>query len=82
MPAKNPASARSLKSDLARVDAHRIQAREYEELPELNDDMLGRAVVNKGGRPVSPNPREPAGIMNDDWRMVSFGRSSAKFRRL
>lgn len=31
--------------------------REYEELPELDDEMLARAVVNKGGRPVTTNPR-------------------------
>jgi uncharacterized protein (DUF4415 family) len=47
-----------LKSDLARVDAHKIKAKEYEELPELTDEMLARARVSKGGRPVSPNPRK------------------------
>ena len=51
-------SRRSLKSDLARVDAHQVRPEEYEELPELTDDMLVRARVNKGGRPVSPNPRK------------------------
>ena len=52
------APRRSLKSDLARVDAHKIKAKEYEELPELTDEMLARAQVNKGGRPLSPNPRK------------------------
>jgi uncharacterized protein (DUF4415 family) len=47
-----------LKSDLARVDAHAVQAREYRELPQLSDEMLGRAVVKKGGRPISKNPRK------------------------
>jgi uncharacterized protein (DUF4415 family) len=47
-----------LKSDLARVDAHKIKAKEYEELPELTDEMLARGRVNKGGRPVSANPRK------------------------
>ncbi len=52
------ASRRSLGSNLARVDAHRIRRLEYKELPELTDEMLARAVVNKGGRPRSPNPRQ------------------------
>ncbi len=58
MNANKPVSRRSLKSDLARVDAHKVQPDEYEELPELTDDMLARAKVNKGGRPLSPNPRK------------------------
>jgi uncharacterized protein (DUF4415 family) len=47
-----------LKSDLAKVDAHVVQPREYEELPELTEEALARAVVNKGGRPRSANPRK------------------------
>ncbi len=58
MNANKPASRRSLKSDLARVDAHKVKPSEYEELPELTNDMLARAKVNKGGRPFSPNPRK------------------------
>lgn len=57
MSAKKHASRRSLKSDLARVDAHQPEKEEFEELPELTDEMLSRARVNKGGRPVSTNPR-------------------------
>ena len=51
MNANKPASRRSLKSDLARVDAHKVKPEEYEELPELTEEMLARAKVNKGGRP-------------------------------
>ena len=58
MNASKPALRRSLKSDLARVDAHVLKKGEYDELPELTDDMLARAKVNKGGRPVSENPRK------------------------
>jgi len=58
MNANKAASRRSLKSDLARVDAHVIKAREYDELPELTEQMLTRAKINKGGRPVSANPRK------------------------
>lgn len=47
-----------MKSDMARVDAHTIKKEEYEDLPELTDEMLARGKVNKGGRPLSPNPRK------------------------
>jgi uncharacterized protein (DUF4415 family) len=49
---------RSLGSDLVEVAAHIIQPEEYEELPELTDDMLARGKVNKGGRPRSDNPKK------------------------
>ena len=58
MNANKPASRRSLKSDLDRVDAHVLKSGEYEELPELTQEMLARARVNKGGRPLSSNPRK------------------------
>ena len=58
MTANKPASRRSLKSDLARVDLHKVRPEEYDELPELTEEMLARATVNKGGRPVSDNPRK------------------------
>ena len=43
---------------MARVDAHVVKPSEYKELPELTDEMLARAVVKKGGRPRSANPRQ------------------------
>ena len=49
---------RTLKSDLAKVYTHSIRPREYEELPELTEEALSRAVVKKGGRPRSTNPRK------------------------
>ncbi|MGH8460185.1 MAG: BrnA antitoxin family protein [Stenotrophobium sp.] len=58
MNVKKRVSARTLGSDLARVDAHVIRPSEYRELPELNDRMLARAVIKKGGRPISTNPRK------------------------
>ena len=57
MTAKKRVSRRSLKSDLRKVDAHKIQPEEYRELPELTEDMLARGIVKKAGRPVSQNPR-------------------------
>jgi uncharacterized protein (DUF4415 family) len=47
-----------LGSDLDKVAAHVIQPEEYDELPELSDEMLARGVVNKGGRPRSANPKK------------------------
>ena len=36
-------------SDMAKIDAHEIQPEEYDELPELTDEMLARGVVSYGG---------------------------------
>ena len=58
MAVRKPASRRTLKSDLAKVDAHAIRAHEYKDLPEITEQALTRAVVNKGGRPRSSNPRK------------------------
>lgn len=55
---KKLVSRRTLKSDLHKVDAHIIRPHEYKELPELSASALSRAVVNKGGRPRSANPRK------------------------
>jgi len=57
MTASKRASRRSLGSDLARVAAHVIQPEEYEDLPELTEEMLASGKVNKGGRPRSVNPK-------------------------
>lgn len=48
MPVNKPAPRRSSKSDLVRVDAHRIKPSEYKELPELTNEMLAEAAVKKG----------------------------------
>ena len=82
-----PVSRRTSKSDLARVDAHRIARTEYEELPELTDDMLARAVVNKGGRPRSASPRQlislrlPAEVIAR-WRATGPGWQTRMAERL
>ena len=75
---KKPASRRTLKSDLAKVDAHPIRPHEYKELPELTERALSRAVVNKGGRPRSANPRKLISIrlpvdVIERWRATGPG---------
>jgi uncharacterized protein (DUF4415 family) len=90
MTANKRASPRSLGSDLARVDAHAIQPEEYDELPELTDEMLARGKVNKGGRPPVANPRRLISIrLPDDvirrWRATGPGwqtRMAAKLSEL
>lgn len=62
MNASKPASARTLKSDLKRVDAHQIKPSEYEDLPELTDEMIERGIVKRAGRPVATNPRRQVTI--------------------
>ena len=87
MNANKPASRRSMKSDLARVDAHVIQPEEYAELPELTEEMLARAKVSKGGRPVSANPRKlislrlPADVI-ERWKATGAGWQTRMAERL
>jgi uncharacterized protein (DUF4415 family) len=58
MNANKTASHRSLKSNLTQIDAHEITMEEYQEIPELTEEMVARAKINKGGRPISTNPRK------------------------
>lgn len=39
-------------SDFAKVDAHRIRATEYEDIPELTDEMLARGEYKRAGKRV------------------------------
>jgi uncharacterized protein (DUF4415 family) len=87
MTVSKPASRRSLGSDLARVDAHLIKPHEYKELPELTNEMLARAVVNKGGRPRSPNPRQLISLrlppeVIERWRSTGPGWQTRMAERL
>ena len=87
MPARKPASRRPVMSDMTRVDAHVIQAHEYDEIPELNDEMMSRAVFKKAGRPVSTNPRVlvsirlPADVLAR-WRATGPGWQTRMAERL
>jgi uncharacterized protein (DUF4415 family) len=87
MKERKRASRRSLKSDLARVDAHSVRPEEYKELPELTEEMLTRAKINKGGRLLSPNPRRlislrlPADVI-ERWRATGPGWQTRMAKRL
>ena len=87
MKERKHASRRSLKSDLARVDAHSVKPEEYKELPELTEEMLARAKIRKGGRPLSLNPRRlislrlPADVI-ERWRATGPGWQTRMAERL
>ena len=87
MNAKNPASHRSLKSDLVRLDAHTVKKAEYVDLPELDEAMLARAKVNRGGRPIATNPRKllsirlPADVI-ERWKETGPGWQTRMAERL
>jgi hypothetical protein len=57
---------RALGSDLEKVDRHVIQPHEYDEVPELTEEMIERGDLHHGGKPIrrrrpkSADP-EPAG---------------------
>ncbi len=82
-----PASRRSLKSNLTRVDAHTVRSKEYEELPDLTEEMLSRAQIKKGGRPLSTNPRKlislrlPATVI-ERWKATGPGWQTRMAERL
>jgi uncharacterized protein (DUF4415 family) len=65
------ARKRSIKSDLAKVDPHRITKAEYDEAPELTKEMLDRAEIRHGdkiirrGRPPLGNPKEAVKLRLD-----------------
>jgi uncharacterized protein (DUF4415 family) len=87
MNANKVKSPRSLGSDLARVDAHVILPEEYVELPELSDEMLLRAVVNKGGRPRASDPKKlvtirlPESVL-ERWKATGRGWQTRMAERL
>ena len=68
-------------------DAHVVMKGEYEELPELTNDMLARATVKRGGRPVSENPRKLLSIrlpvdVIDRWKATGPGWQTRMAERL
>ena len=87
MSVKRTVSSHILDSDMARVEAHAIQPKEHDELPEPTDEMLARGVVKKRGRPYSPNPRKlislrlPADVI-ERWRATGPGWQTRMAERL
>ena len=50
----------TLGSDLAKVDAHVIQPEEYDEIPEITDEMIAGGIWAIGGKVVSRAEGEAA----------------------
>ena len=87
MNAKKLESQRSLTSDLGQVDARPIAEGDYDELPELDEALLARAVLRRGGRPVSANPRKLISIrlpvdVIEQWRATGPGWQTLMAERL
>jgi len=87
MTVKMPVSRRSFRSNLQQVDAHAIAPDEYADLPELTEEMLSRASLKKGGRPVSANPRKPISLrlpteVIERWRATGPGWQTRMVERL
>lgn len=78
MTANKNASRRTLKSDLARVDAHKVQPHEYDDAPELTAAALQRGNFRHAGRPLAEDPRQqvtirlPASVLKR-WRASGAG---------
>jgi uncharacterized protein (DUF4415 family) len=52
-----PRNRKGIRSDLRKLDAHRIRPKEYAEAPELTDEQLAGATLEIGGKPVRGRPR-------------------------
>ena len=65
------ANRRAIKSDLAKVDRHRIKPHEYDDAPELTDAFFDRAEIRQGetvlrrGRPPLPSPKQAVKLRLD-----------------
>ena len=82
-----PVSRRSLRSNLQQVDAHAIAPHEYANLPELTEEMLSRASLKKGGRPLSTCPLKPISLrlpaeVIERWRATGPGWQTRMAERL
>ena len=77
------ARKRSIKSDLARVDAHRITKAEYDEAPVLTKEMLDRAEIRHGnriikrGRPPLEHPKEAVKLRLDHDVLAAYRKTGS-----
>lgn len=78
MNANKTGSPSTFKSNLSKIDSHHIADEEYEDLPELTSDMLARATIKKGGRPIAKNPKKSISLrvpieVLDRWKATGPG---------
>ena len=78
-----PRKKRSIKSDLTKLDAHRLTRAEYDEAPELTEAMLDRAEIRHGdkiirrGRPPLENPKEAVKLRLDHDVLAAYRRTGS-----
>lgn len=78
-----PAKKRSIKSDLTRLDAHEITDAEYDDAPELTEDMLDRAEIRHGdkvvkrGRPPLAQPKEAIKLRIDQDVLAAYRKTGS-----
>ena len=82
-----PASHLTLSSDLKRTDAHAVQPVEYEELPELTDEMFTRVSFKKAGRARSVTVRQMISLrlpreVIARWKATGLGWQTRMAKRL
>jgi uncharacterized protein (DUF4415 family) len=72
---------RAIQTDWAKVDAHVLGPKDYEEIPELTDEDFARGVLHIGGvlvprgRPRSARPKQPVSLRLDADVIAHFRRS-------
>ena len=77
------ARRRTIKSDLAKLDAHRITKAEYDEAPELTKQLLDHAEIRHGnkiikrGRPPLENPKEAVKLRLDHDVLAAYRKTGS-----
>jgi len=77
------ARKRSIKSNLAKVDAHRITKAEYDEVPEFTTERLDRAEIRHGnkvikrGRPPLEHPKEAVKLRLDHEIVAAYRKTGS-----
>jgi len=77
------ARKRSIKSDLIKVDAHRITKAEYDEAPAFTREMLDRAEIRHGnrivkrGRPPIEHPKEAVKLRLDHDVLAAYRKTGS-----
>jgi uncharacterized protein (DUF4415 family) len=77
------ARKKSIKSNLTKVDAHRIARSEYDEAPELTREMLERAEIRRGdkvirrGRPPLEHPKEAVKLRLDHDVLAAYRKTGS-----
>jgi uncharacterized protein (DUF4415 family) len=74
---------KTIKSNLTKVDAHRITKSEYDEAPELTREMLERAEIRHGekiirrGRPPLEHPKEAVKLRLDHDVLTAYRKTGS-----